>query len=588
VARRTRLQVIEALEQRALLSAMGAVPLILNGDTIDDDDSDSSSGGVARIVNGTPTNGFPSVGEVGDRFGGFCSGTLIAPQYVLTAGHCADDLTATAGRFFVGGDTYTTSQVFVHPNYNGNRIGVDDAANDIAIFQLNRPVDGVTPSEIFRGTPRVGQVLTLVGFGAGGTGAGHNGDFGTKRVGATPIDGITPRRILWTFDNNSESNTAPGDSGGPAFLTVDGDFQVAGVTSGGSRSNAGIGDRSFDTRVDFYATWIDSVLGNEPPPPPPPPGPDDHVNELGDGATVLTVDADGGVNGLGVLEETGDRDVFQIDVTERSNVTLDLNSVDASLDTFLRVFDEAGNLVAQNDDFGGTTDSHLSVSLRPGLYFISAGSYLDGGAGAYTLTGQLTLDDHGDTSADATSFQLGTGDAMFFGTIGHAGDRDVFRFVAGRSGTTTIELKADASNLDPVLSVYDARGRRIAFNDDSGGTTDSRVQVRLRSGATYFVEAAGYGTSTGKFSARLTPIAGRSRGGRNALQLARSAHVSNDADSADSAANVTVNTARWLGRLAEFAERMAHDVASSQQPRGDDRQDAVDHALGDELATIAA
>ena len=79
--------------------------------------------------------------------------------------------------------------------------------NDIAIYQLSQPVVGVTPSPIFTGTPQVGDELTLVGFGAGGTGdTGHNGDYGTKRVGTTPIDRVTDTLIHWTFDDNIVSD----------------------------------------------------------------------------------------------------------------------------------------------------------------------------------------------------------------------------------------------------------------------------------------------------------------------------------------------------------------------------------------------
>lgn len=225
---------------------------------------DSLGGGIdpnMAIVNGTPTTAFPSVGIVGDASEGFCSGTLIAPQVVLTAGHCADGVAHTAGRFQVGGQTYATSQVIVHPQYNESAIGTDNA-HDIALFRLNRAVTGISPSPIYRSTPQVGQLLTLVGFGAGGTGSsGHDGSFGTKRVGTTPIDQVSSRLILWRFDNNSESNTAPGDSGGPAFIQVGGTYYVAGVTSGGDQENAGIGDRSFDTRVDAYQSWLANYLG---------------------------------------------------------------------------------------------------------------------------------------------------------------------------------------------------------------------------------------------------------------------------------------------------------------------------------------
>ncbi len=214
----------------------------------------SVSHGYARIINGQvlgpPRGGsdpFPSVGIVGDELGGFCSGTLIGPRQVLTAGHCLDGLDPRDGRFTVGADTYFASQIYVHPNYRPWRLGTD-AANDIGIMVLHRVVDDIEPSRINRRPPRLGQTLILVGYGAGGTGpSGHDYSFGTKRVGRTTIEGISPRIIRWRFDNDSESNTAPGDSGGPAFIERNSRYFIAGITSGGTRADAAIGDSSLHT-----------------------------------------------------------------------------------------------------------------------------------------------------------------------------------------------------------------------------------------------------------------------------------------------------------------------------------------------------
>ena len=246
---------VEAFEPRLVLSGVHGTPsdatALLSAEVV---------GPQTRIINGTATSAFPAVGLIGGDGEDFCSGTLIAPQYVLTAAHCAEGVADTAGRFTIGGRTYLTERVFVHPGYTGN-VG-NDSSNDLAIYKLRDAVVGIAPIPIFRGTPQVGQILTLVGFGGGGTGTtGSNGDFGTKRVGTTPIDEVSRTLILWNFDNNSESNTAPGDSGGPAFLTVNGVVFVAGVTSGGDSATAAIGDHSFDTRVDAYASWIDSIVG---------------------------------------------------------------------------------------------------------------------------------------------------------------------------------------------------------------------------------------------------------------------------------------------------------------------------------------
>ena len=248
-SRKTRGWNIETLESRQLLSASGGAQ-----------HSASEMRLVTpKILNGTPTDGFSSVALVGntDRFYG--SGTLIAPQWILTAAHLTEGLANTEGRVTIGGMTYSTESVFVHPDYNSRRFN-SNKANDIALWKLSEPVVGVDPSPIFREKPQVGALLTLVGFGSGGTLDGETGDFGTKRVGTTPLEKVTPTRIRWVFNQPTDSNTGHGDSGGPAFIKVGQTYFVAGVTSGGTRRNASRGDRAFDTRVDAYQSWIDGVM----------------------------------------------------------------------------------------------------------------------------------------------------------------------------------------------------------------------------------------------------------------------------------------------------------------------------------------
>ena len=215
----------------------------------------------ANIINGTDTVLFESVGIVGDATTGTSSGTLIAPSFVLTSAQNVTGFAATDARFTLGTETFSSVAISIHPDFDATQLGTD-AANDLAIIELDRPVTGVAPSQLFRNPPAINDLLTIVGFGAGGDGTtGEDMTFGTKRSGTTPVDIVTPTLIQWSFDDDTESNIAPGDTGGPNFVQIGAELFVAGISSFNSQANAAIGDVASATRVDVYANWIDFVLG---------------------------------------------------------------------------------------------------------------------------------------------------------------------------------------------------------------------------------------------------------------------------------------------------------------------------------------
>lgn len=200
------------------------------------------------------------------------TGTLIDSTHVLTAAHLFNQgFPNTGATFFLDAGNGTTmsfqsSRVDVNPLYP-NSIGKDDHY-DIAVVTLSTPVPSTFHTYGLYNSPLMpGTTLTLVGYGA--TGDGVNGYAGTaenpntypfgRRVGQNNADAyLLPGGTLTTtyqsdapsyefdFDgpdattnefggttlgNDVETTLGGGDSGGPAFIFVDGQYQVAALNN---------------------------------------------------------------------------------------------------------------------------------------------------------------------------------------------------------------------------------------------------------------------------------------------------------------------------------------------------------------------
>jgi len=199
-----------------------------------------------------------------------CSGTLIAPTYVLTAGHCAGAPGEFSGmRIFTESDVQNGNNTYpwgggpnsieairwaAHPEYPNASFFV----HDVGMIELAEPyylneygelpaVDSLDALKTKRGLQD--QSFTAVGYGlqeSFPTAAAWKEHNVKVRMVATPqliqinVPGFTGDFSMLLSNNANTGGTCFGDSGGPNFL---GDSNVvAGVTSFGINGNcAGTG-----------------------------------------------------------------------------------------------------------------------------------------------------------------------------------------------------------------------------------------------------------------------------------------------------------------------------------------------------------
>lgn len=228
----------------------------------------------ARIIGGSDVRGkeFADCVAVGDDDDWGCTGTLIAPTVVLTAGHCKK----LHSRIFVGNDVerpgreYRVKRHVRHPKWTG---GLE---NDVMLLILEKPVKGVKPRPLATAS-RIDAATNgrVVGFGttdlAGTTGYGRKQQTDVPIVSRACSGKVKGQKDSTVYKCHLgkelvagkpllNHDTCRGDSGGPLYISHAGTWLLAGVTSRGTALGTTMcGDGGIYTRVDKYHAWVASV-----------------------------------------------------------------------------------------------------------------------------------------------------------------------------------------------------------------------------------------------------------------------------------------------------------------------------------------
>jgi serralysin len=243
-----------------------------------------------------------------------------------------------------------------------------------------------------------------------------------------------------------------------------------------------------------------------------------------------------GIDTPGLLRTTGnvvkgridaptDGDMFKVDLVAGTIYRIDMLASTAAMDPYLVLYSPELELLDFDDDGGPGDDAQIHFTPSASGTFFVAASDNAGVTGSYSLSASIAT----------TTGVLSTTGRAAFGSITAPTDSDLFAADLSAGTHYTIDLQRIAGGLvDPYLTLFDAMGKALAFDDDGGGDGNARLGFAPAVSGTYYLSAADFSTGLGgyKMTVSTRPLVDGTNGADN-LQGSPAAEILRGQEGAD-------------------------------------------------------
>ena len=217
------------------------------------------AGQAVAVVGGNPGGPLEAsaVMVLHDR-GGFCTGSVLTRDVILTAAHCVPSGAQIRVHYRDGGQPVLleTLAVVRHPEFRPKAVQERTRSIDMALIRLKAPLPARFDTVVLNSNASEGAVV-VAGFGL--SREGDAATAGTWRSASLQVtQPFGPSRVLLWARSAAGGGACQGDSGGPL---TDASGTIVAVTSWSTGKNASrCGDLTQGVLVGSQRGWIDTTL----------------------------------------------------------------------------------------------------------------------------------------------------------------------------------------------------------------------------------------------------------------------------------------------------------------------------------------